>query len=494
MIRMGRIAVLLAVVSIPWLNHFGNGFHFDDSHAVVDNPYIRDIRNVPSFFTNPETSTSLPANRSWRPIVTASLAVDYWLARGLKPGFFQASTFVWFLVQVCLVYLLALRLFGGNEPAALCAAMLYGVHPVMAETVNYIVQRGEVYSTLGVTAALVLYIYKPGWRRHGIYLIPFVLAVLSKPPALIFLPILIAYIALFEDRSEFGGLMPAVIVTLSLAVITAAMMPKTFDPGAGDALAYRLTQPLVAARYFTAFFLPFNLSADTDHTRVSGLGGDACLGFLFVAGLITAAVLCRRHKAVAFGLWWFLLALIPTAMMPLAEVENDHRMFFPYVGLVIAITGAAMIWLRLRNVVAVLAIGLFMVGTMQRNRVWHTDESLWHDVTLKSPHNGRGLMNYGLTLMARGDYAGALDYFERARVYAPNYSILEVNMGIVTGAMGRNDEADGHFRRALELAPADAVPHFYYGAYLRRTGRGDMAEQQLRAAAEINPAYQANYR
>ena len=46
------------------------------------------------------------------------------------------------------------------------------------------------------------------------------------------------------------------------------------------------------------------------------------------------------------------------------------------------------------------------IGVSARNRVWHSDESLWHDVTVKSPTNGRGLMNYGLTLMARGDYPG----------------------------------------------------------------------------------------
>src|SRR5437762_11811344 len=30
---------------------------------------------------------------------------------------------------------------------------------------------------------------------------------------------------------------------------------------------------------------------------------------------------------------------------------------------------------------------------------WKSEETLWHDVVLKSPRNGRGLMNYGNTLM-----------------------------------------------------------------------------------------------
>ena len=42
-------------------------------------------------------------------------------------------------------------------------------------------------------------------------------------------------------------------------------------------------------------------------------------------------------RPVAFGLWWFLVALLPTSIIPLAEVENDHRMFFPFIGLAAAV-------------------------------------------------------------------------------------------------------------------------------------------------------------
>jgi hypothetical protein len=48
-----------------------------------------------------------------------------------------------------------------------------------------------------------------------------------------------------------------------------------------------------------------------------------------------------RNRPVAFGLAWFVLALLPTSFFPLAEVENDRRMFFPFIGLVLAGTGMA---------------------------------------------------------------------------------------------------------------------------------------------------------
>ncbi len=83
--------------------------------------------------------------------------------------------------------------------------------------------------------------------------------------------------------------------------------------------------------------------------------------------------------------------------------------------------------------------------------MWHTPESLWLDDVEKSPPNGRGLMNYGLTQMAVGRYPRALDYFTRALEYTPNYPTLEINLGIVNGAMADQGDtvADSGGRAAL---------------------------------------------
>ena len=54
-----------------------------------------------------------------------------------------------------------------------------------------------------------------------------------------------------------------------------------------------------------------------------------------------AAAAWRRRETwpVAFGILWFFLALLPTSsIVPLAEVLNDHRMYFPFVGLTLAAT------------------------------------------------------------------------------------------------------------------------------------------------------------
>ena len=76
---------------------------------------------------------------------------------------------------------------------------------------------------------------------------------------------------------------------------------------------------------------------------------------------------------------------------------NDHRTFLPYIGLVIAMAGRGVVLDRSRR--SATAYGAKAAGDLrgrtlsvrkrlchfQRNKVWKTEETLWRDVTIKSP-------------------------------------------------------------------------------------------------------------
>ena len=502
-------ALLLAALVAAYSNHFENTFHFDDTHSITDNPAVRDLKNVPRFFSDAQLSSVLPANRTYRPVTSASLAFDYWIGGGYKPFYFHLSTFVWFTVLLALVFLLFLKAMDAADPhpsngwTALLGTACYGLHPVSAETVNYIVQRADLYSTLGVVAGVVLWAWRPAWRSKGIYLLPPLVGVLAKAPAAIFPLVLAAWAVVVERdaRKWRKQIAIAFAVFAGALLVLRAQTPPSFHPGAASSYLYWITQPFVALHYFKSFFLPTGLTADTDLAPLAGaLTDEAVIGFAFVCGLMYAAIVAARRPAtrpIAFGIAWFFLALLPTSMLPLAEVENDHRMFFPFVGLTLAVAWSLrllvfartqVLWRRVAVAGAVVVLGCFAWATYARNGVWRTEETLWQDVTVKSPHNGRGLMNYGLTLMARGDYAGALALFERAQLYVPAYSLLEVNLGIVTGQLNRDEEAERHFRRAMELAPDDATSYFLYGRWLRSRGRLKESMATLVTAIAKNPS------
>jgi tetratricopeptide (TPR) repeat protein len=525
---LAALAAVLLTVSAVYANSLDNGFHFDDFHTVTDNPAVRSLRNAPRFFTDATSFSVLPANRTYRPFVTLSLAVDYALGHGYVPFWFHLGTLLMFLLQLVGMYWLFERVLravcaeNSSLPgwAAVAAVAWYGLHPAMAETVNYVIQRGDIYSTLGVVGALALYAGKPQWRGSGLYLLPFVFGILSKPPAVVLPVLLFAYVAYFEggDGPEtqipFGndkqknmrraGLaaLPSLVVGAAAMLLQSAMTPKTFTPATISHADYLVTQPFVLLRYFGSFFLPLHLNVDTDFGVFDGVTGLAAVGFGFVALLcvaIWATARRREWRPVSFGLLWFLVASAPTSLYTLSEVENDHRMYMPFVGLVLAVTWVLVLvvqrlelkWPAARRVavvLGVLALAGYGYGVHERNKVWKDEESLWRDDVAKSPKNGRGLMIYGLTQMGQGAYPVALDYFTRALEYTPNYPTLEINLGVCYGAMGEVAEAQQHFQRAIALAPHDDQPHFYYGRWLVETGQLEEALPELHMAVALNPA------
>ena len=319
----------------------------------------------------------------------------------------------------------------------------YGLHTVNAETINYIYQRADSLSTLLVVAGVVLYAYLPKCRKRYFYLIPVVLGMFIKEPTAMFAPIFFFYVMLFEKnyslrdsfklKNIFSGIkesLPAFIVCIAFSLFVKSMMSETFIPGGTSRFHYLITQPFVILHYFITFFLPFSLSADTDWKLITTISDIRVIaGLLFILAMLYGAYISSKKqetRPITFGILWFFLALVPTSsIIPLAEVMNDHRMFFPFVGLMLSVvwTFGLMIikneYLILKSSIAraliiVLAVGILgghAYGTHQRNKVWHTGESLWYDVTKKSPGNGRGLMNYGLSQMAKRKLSGGTGVF-----------------------------------------------------------------------------------
>src|SRR5213592_5097540 len=97
MSRGAWVGLLAVALLAAYSNHFGNGFHFDDAHTVENNAAIRELRNIPQFFGDATTFSSLPSNQSYRPLVSTLLAIDYWLGHGLQPFWFHLSILIVFI-------------------------------------------------------------------------------------------------------------------------------------------------------------------------------------------------------------------------------------------------------------------------------------------------------------------------------------------------------------------------------------------------------------
>ena len=103
--------LILLITLLVYTNHFSNPFFFDDSHTIVNNSAITTLENWTSFFTNPETFSSLPANRAYRPMVTFLNAIDYAISGKLSPKTYHIHIFFWYIITILLLLILMTHLY-----------------------------------------------------------------------------------------------------------------------------------------------------------------------------------------------------------------------------------------------------------------------------------------------------------------------------------------------------------------------------------------------
>jgi tetratricopeptide (TPR) repeat protein len=524
-------ALLIAVVTLTYSNHFENSFHFDDSHTIENNIYIRNIKNIPLFFTDGTTFSSLPQNQSYRPLVSASLALDYWAGNGYDHFYFHLSSFIIFLLQGILMFFFTFRILElsykntWNFGIAAAGTAWYMLHPANAETVNYVIARSDLQSTFFVVLGFILYIFSPFCKRTHLYLIPVGIGALAKPTAVMFAPMLFFYIMLFEEKKGFYGIfkkenfnsiiravkatIPSFIFCVFMYWLVDHFTPKTWQSGGASVFNYLISQPFVIFHYFGTFFLPFGLSADTDWQGLTSIWNIRFfIGMAFISAMLLIAFIFSRDarlRPVSFGIIWFFLALVPSSsVIPFAEILNDHRIYFPYVGLMISVcwvigltllkykkdfANAQQKYSRAIIVSVLLLLAGYAYGVHERNKVWRTEESLWEDVSIKSPQNGRGLMNYGLSLMGRGDYKNAEIYFMKALEMWPYYYSLHINLGVLKNATGDKVTAENYFRNAVQYGPNYPDSYFFYGNFLNNQSRYTESIPMFEKTLALAPAH-----
>ena len=521
---IGFLFILMVTLGI-YSNHFHNPFFFDDSHTIVNNSAITSLENWTDFFSNPETFSSLPANRAYRPMVTFLNAVDYSLSGELNSTTFHTHIFFWYVVTVLLFLILMVHL---SKKANLLfdfkakvfivlTSLFFATHTINAETINYICARSDSFSTLFVLISLLLFINQKT-RKYHLYLISLLIGIWTKQTAVMFIPILFFYIILFEPKTHYK-LVRSSISNWIILVIKIMWIPTIFGVALflinqlyltpSSTVSYNLsvtkfeyisTQLHVILHYLGNFILPTSLSADPDIEIITPwYDKRILLGLLLILTLIFTAFKCAKNEKtspISFGIAWFFVALLPTSLVPLFQIANDHRMFFPFMGMFIAVGFAGFYYYNLIQkhiykmsfvIIVLLLISSYSFGTYERNKVWSSTESLWYDVTIKSPNNGRGLMNYGLSLMAKGDYDNAEDYFIQAHEKSPYWYTVKINLAILYGAKGNKKEAENYFNQAINLNSSAPDPEYYYARFLFKNKQYEKALRLVNKALLKSP-------
>ena len=137
---LGWLAIS-AVVLVAYFPSLHNAFQYDDLHSIVENPHLRSLANLDDFFWRPDMFTADPRSTMYRPLVLVSYTLNYALVEFRVAGYHGFNIAV-HIANCLLLCALARRYFTARY-IGLAGGLLFALHPIAGEPVNYISSRSE---------------------------------------------------------------------------------------------------------------------------------------------------------------------------------------------------------------------------------------------------------------------------------------------------------------------------------------------------------------
>ena len=530
---------LIFVVAAVVLVHLGsldNSFHYDDGHSIQRNPHIRDLANLPRFFTDTSLFSENPEYAMYRPLVLTSHALNYALG-GSDPSGYLALNLAIHAAVTALAFIVLLQLGGGLYCATL-GALLFGLHPVHSEAINFVSARSESLAAGFMLLAFVAYMratQSQGSRMavssekyRTLSVLAFGLGLLCKATAIALPALLISY-AWLRHRLGWSWRDLARVQHAYWAVTALYVGTYLFfsAQSVGRASAVRsatsqiATQAKAIVHYTKLSIMPTELTVYHQFFISDSLAEWApFLGLL--AGLSLAvlfAFLLRTNWIASFGCAWFFITLFPTLAVPLNLAVNDHRLYLAVLGPVITLT--ALCKDRRFAIGAVAVAVLFGVLSVKQDVVWQDELSLWDHAATRAPLMPEAHYNLAVEYHDAGDLHSARSSYEAAVGLDATYAEAHANLASIYRAAGELEKAESALNAALQSEPelpgalnslglllmdrgqleraeqvflqilaADpdvAEAHFNLGLIYRDQGKKDLAVEYLKRAIALKP-------
>lgn len=517
------ILTIVALVLIIYQNSLNNNFvNWDDPGLILKNNRIRslDWENIKETFTPKKSST-------FQPIRVLSYALDYRIWEFNPIGY--RITNILFYIFTCVTVFFTLKLLSAHlredkgPPShfrvGLFGSLLFVAHPVHVEAVTWLSARKEVLQ--GFFFFLAFYFYLEGKEREGqkriiflgLVLFSILLALLSKPSAVVFPAVLLIYeITLRQKRwidfVKRHWLFFALSLILSL-IFTLIMMRVMLN--AGGIKAYRggtFFNNLLVSFYVLLYnikLLVFTINYSAAYTiRVPfplvNLQTLIVVGTVFLLFGLSLWSL-KKTKVIFFCFLFFFVTLLPYVnLIPISTLLADRYLFIASFSFcfILGIVFDKLYALINKNFsegffkVLSVALFLFLLGgyslmTLQQNRIWENSYTLWSDAVEKYPESNTANALMGVVYMDLGMNEKAVEYLERAVQLLPVDYESRNNLGIVYGRLDKPEEALKELLTAISLKPDNDIMKINLSVFYVKQKEYKKAEEILKYLISKNP-------
>ncbi len=515
-------AILIVVAtSLAYAGSLGGAFVFDDVLSIGKNPTLA---HFSSAWLPPAGGLTV----SGRPLLNFSFA--------LNAAISGSQVWSYHALNLLIHVLAALTLFGivrrtppKSTALAFAVALLWAVHPLLTESVTYMVQRAE--SLMGLFYLLTLYGFIRGVtsdgvsdsksvRWLGISGVACLLGMATKE-VMVTAPVLVllydrtfisgGFAAAWRARWKYYVLLASTWLLLGFLVAGAAGRGGTAGFGAGMAWwDYGLTQFRAIAHYLRLSLWPAPLIFDYGPVLGGNMIELAANAALVLGLAVVSLVLCLRRRPIGFlGVACFLILLPSSSVVPVAtETIAEHRMYLSLAALLAAVVGGGSVLAgklgvafgltprgvtRLGLASVLILAAVLGIATARRNEAYRDARALWADTVGKLPENARAHNNFGFALVEAGDPVGAESQFRAALARSPDFASAHVNLGNVLSKQGRLAEAVENYREALRFVPRDPDVRQDLGTALLRLGRNEEARAEFVEALRLDPNSSAGH-
>jgi len=438
----GRAAVIALAVVLTYANSLHGPFVIDDQAAIVQNEQIRVLSRLGDVLF-PESESPVAG----RPLVNLSFALNF-AAGGLDVRGYHAVNIAVHLACALLAFGLIRRTLelprlrrhfdGSSIDLAFAAALLWVLHPLNSEVVDYLTQRSEslmaafYLSTLYAANRALTEPRKRAWQALAV--VSCALGMLCKESMATAPVMVVLYDRVFafdswrdavRDRLRlYVGLAATYLVFVAIILGGARSGVAGFSSGVSP-WTYLLNQTMVVAHYLRLSFWPKGLVVFYGWPAPLTVGDVVPYAILILTLIAATIAALSRAPAVGFLGAWFFLTLAPaSSVVPVAtEVGAERRMYLPLLALVmLTVAGAHTAWkhrpairtLALVPMIALVGVaGALAAATVARNREYAAPLTLARTVIDRRP-NAVAYHILGEQLMLDGRDAEAIEPLSEA--------------------------------------------------------------------------------
>ncbi len=485
-------ASLVLISFALFASALGNAYVFDGVALVEQNPLLANFEPLRIAGMDWWEGTGKPGGL-YRPVSLLALAA----LRALGGGGPECINFTNVALHGFVAWLhfeLLVRLLGarrGAIPAAWIAAFIALVHPLNAEVVGGQVGIADLLASLFMFAA-VLFAQGRSKGRFALGVLLAAFAVLSKESGVLVVPLAILFEAL-RPRVD-PQLMSRVLRALGwsclgVAIAVACRYAAIGSLASADDPVYAgfsaLARVASACGTFAAYslpllFAPWRQLAVVSHQDAVIAGGfadpRALAGALVIIALSVAPVfaLRRGRRELAFGVWFFLLAALPTSNLFFSSGAIAASRFFyagliglclPLALLIVEAWSGSTLARAAAGLIAVYSCAVLPIVAWRECSVWHSERTLLEAQVARAPSSAYGLVDLAGTLRGEAP-ARAEELLERA---------LQTSLPLIPGQeFPPEDLLETHFLARSALAEI-------------REGRGERerCEREYRAAEQL---------